>query len=81
MTAQPFRAAYHEYRGQQRPVVEKLRELTKRAKELRAKGQTAQAESIDREAEKLKRELGVRPKVKKTLDQRKAELKARLKRA
>ncbi len=71
---------YHEHRAQQRPVVEKLRELTKRAKELRAKGQTSAAESIDHEAEKLKRELGVKPKTRKTFEQKKVELKARLQR-
>lgn len=80
MNAQPFRTAYHEHRAQQRPLIEKLQELTRQAKEARAKGQTAKAESIDREVEKLKRELGVKPKIEMTLEQKKTELKERLKR-
>ena len=83
MITQPLRASYHEHRAQQRPIVEKLQELTRQSKELRVRGQSAKAASIDLKIKRLKRELGIKAKTKPLTPlerkRKKAELKARLK--
>lgn len=78
-----FKKSSMEHRADLIPKIERLQALTKRANDLKSRGKFAEAWALDPEIKRLKSELGIKPKARKMTpaqrDQKKKELKARVK--